>query len=74
MQAHERSTEKDPGGVPHSGQGHAERKPFDMRVLGGLLVNLDPDAFIFDMSIAAGDIRAAAKGQVRKPSTSAVSR
>ncbi len=39
-----------------------------MRVLGGPLVNLDPDKpYPFDLSIAAGDIKVAADGSVRKP-------
>ena len=68
VQAHERSTEKDPEAFRIQGKGTLNAKPFDMRVLGGPLVNLDPDKpYPFNMSIAAGDIRVAAKGQVRKP-------
>jgi uncharacterized protein involved in outer membrane biogenesis len=68
VQAHERGTEADPKAFRIEGRGTLNKKPFEMRVLGGPLVNLDPDEpYPFDLSIAAGDIRVAADGSVRKP-------
>ncbi len=68
VQAHERGTDANPQAFRIEGRGTLNKKPFESRVLGGPLVNLDPDKpYPFDMLIAAGDIRVAAKGSVRKP-------
>ncbi len=68
IEAHEKGSEANPQAFRVEGRGTLNKKPFDMRVLGGPLVNLDPDKpYPFDLSIAAGDIKVAADGSVRKP-------
>ena len=66
--AHEKKTERDPHAFRVTGKGTLNRKPFQMNIAGGPLVNLDPDQpYPFDLAIGAADIRVTAKGSVRKP-------
>jgi uncharacterized protein involved in outer membrane biogenesis len=68
IQAREKKSEADPHAFRIEAKGKLNDKPFDGRVAGGPLINLDPDhPYPFDLSIDAGDIKVTAKGEVKKP-------
>jgi uncharacterized protein involved in outer membrane biogenesis len=68
IEAREKKSEADPQAFRIQAKGKLNEKPFDGRVAGGPLINLDPDhPYPFDLSIDAGDIRVTAKGEVKKP-------
>jgi hypothetical protein len=68
VQAHEKESKDDPHAFRIQGKGSINEQPFDMRVAGGPLINLDPDRpYPFDMLVNAGDIHVTSKGTVKKP-------
>ncbi len=68
IQAHEQKSQADPTPFRIQGKGTINDQPFELKVAGGPLVNLDPDhPYPYDLSITAGDIKVASKGRVLKP-------
>jgi AsmA family protein len=68
VQAHEHGSKDDPKAFRVDGHGTLNKEPFKMLVLGGPLVNLDPDRpYPFDLSIEAGKLQLASNGRFRKP-------
>jgi uncharacterized protein involved in outer membrane biogenesis len=68
IQAHEQKLQADPTPFRIQGKGTINDQPFELKVAGGPLVNLDPDhPYPYDLSITAGDIKVASKGRVLKP-------
>jgi AsmA family protein len=68
IQAHDAKTESDPTPFRIEAKGTINDQPFDMKVAGGPLINLDPDhPYPYDLNITAGDIKLASKGRVLKP-------
>lgn len=68
VQAHEKGAADDPQAFRIQGKGTINDEPFILSVMGGPLVNLDPDhPYPFDLEIEAGNIRVASNGIVRKP-------
>ena len=68
VQAHEHGSKDDPKAFRVDGHGKLNKEPFRMQVLGGPLINLDPDRpYPFDLSIEAGKLQLASNGQFRKP-------
>lgn len=68
IQAHERKSQVDPTPFRVQGKGTINNQPFELKVAGGPLVNLDPDhPYPYDLSITAGDIKVASRGRVLKP-------
>lgn len=68
VQAHEKGSADDPKAFRLQGQGTLNRQPFSLQLLGGPLINLDPDrAYPFGLRIDAGDARIESNGRFRKP-------
>src|SRR5882757_865823 len=68
IQAHERKSQADPTPFRIRGKGTINDQPFELKVAGGPLVNLDPEhPYPYDLSITAGDIKVASNGKVLKP-------
>lgn len=68
IQAHETASKQDPKPFRIEGRGTINDQPFELRIAGGPLVNLDPDhPYPFDLGITAGDIKVVADGRVLKP-------
>lgn len=68
IQAHEQKSQADPTPFRIQGNGTINDQPFELKVAGGPLVNLDPDhPYPYDLDITAGDITVASKGRVLKP-------
>ena len=68
LQAHEKSTKDDPKAFHLEGHGTLNKQPFSLQLLGGPLINLDPQrAYPFDLQIGAGDTRVESQGRFRKP-------
>jgi len=68
IQAAEQKSKTDPTPFRIEGKGTINDQPFDLKVAGGPLVNLDPDhPYPYDLNITAGDIKVTSKGRVLKP-------
>jgi uncharacterized protein involved in outer membrane biogenesis len=68
LQAHESVQQDEPFAFRVQGKGTINDRPFNMRVGGGPLINLDPDdPYPFKLRVAAGDIHVDADGRVKKP-------
>jgi AsmA family protein len=68
IQAHEQKSQADPTPFRIQGKGTINDQPFELKVAGGPLVNLDPDhPYPYDLSVTAGDIKVSSKGRVLKP-------
>lgn len=68
IQAHETPSKEDPKPFRIEGQGTINDQPFELKVAGGPLVNLDPEhPYPFDLGITAGDIKVVSGGKVLKP-------
>jgi AsmA family protein len=68
IQAREKASKEDPKAFRVEGKGKLNQQPFEARIAGGPLINLQPDhPYPFDLSIQAGDIRVGANGRVKKP-------
>jgi uncharacterized protein involved in outer membrane biogenesis len=68
VQAHEQGSKDDPHAFRIQGKGTINDQPFDMRVAGGPLINLDPDRpYPFDMQVDAGEVHVTSNGTVKKP-------
>jgi uncharacterized protein involved in outer membrane biogenesis len=68
VQAHEQKSESEPTPFRIQGTGTINEKPFEMRVAGGPLLDLDPEhAYPFDLHIVAGDLKVDSKGRALKP-------
>jgi uncharacterized protein involved in outer membrane biogenesis len=68
VQAHEQKPESDATPFRIQGTGTINEQPFEMRIAGGPLMNLDPQhAYPFDLHIVAGSLRADSKGRALKP-------
>ncbi len=68
IQAHEQKSQSDPTPFRIQGTGTINQQPFEMRIAGGPLMNLDPEhAYPFDLHIVAGNLKADAKGRALKP-------
>jgi AsmA family protein len=68
VQAHEQKSQADPTPFRIEGKGTINEQPFELKVAGGPLVNLDPDhPYPYDLSITAGDIKVVSNGKVLKP-------
>jgi AsmA family protein len=66
--AHEHGSKDDPKAFRVDGHGTLNKEPFKMQVLGGPLINLDPDhPYPFDLTIEAGKLQLASNGRFRKP-------
>jgi uncharacterized protein involved in outer membrane biogenesis len=68
IQAHEQKSQADPTPFRIQGKGTINDQPFELKVAGGPLVNLDPEhPYPYDLSITAGDIKVVSNGKVLKP-------
>jgi AsmA family protein len=68
IQAHEQKSQADATPFRIQGKGTINGQPFELKVAGGPLVNLDPDhPYPYELNITAGDIKVSAKGRVLKP-------
>ncbi len=68
VQAHETIAQKEPFAFRIQGKGTINEQPFNMRVGGGPLINLDPDEpYPFKLRVRAGDIHVDADGAVKEP-------
>jgi AsmA family protein len=68
IQAHEQKSASDPTPFRIQGSGTINEQPFELRVAGGPLLNLDPEhAYAFDLHIVAGNLHADSKGRALKP-------
>jgi uncharacterized protein involved in outer membrane biogenesis len=68
IEAHEKPAQQDSKPFQITGKGTINDQPFDIRVAGGPLVNLDPEhPYPFDLGINAGDIHVVSDGKVLKP-------
>jgi len=68
IQAHEQKSASDPTPFRIQGSGTINEQPFEMRVAGGPLLNLDPEhPYPFDLHIVAGNLQADSKGRALKP-------
>jgi len=68
IQAHEQKSQADPTPFRIQGNGTINDQPFELKVAGGPLVNLDPDhPYPYELNITAGDIKVSSKGRVLKP-------
>jgi uncharacterized protein involved in outer membrane biogenesis len=68
VQAHETLAKDEKFAFRVQGKGTINEQPFNMRVGGGPLINLDPDdPYPFKLLVRAGDIHVDADGAVKKP-------
>jgi uncharacterized protein involved in outer membrane biogenesis len=68
IQAHEQKSESDPTPFRIQGMGAINEQPFEMRIAGGALLNLDPEhPYPFDLHVVAGNLRVDSKGRALKP-------
>jgi uncharacterized protein involved in outer membrane biogenesis len=68
VQAHESIAKNEKFAFGIQGKGTINEQPFNMKVGGGPLVNLDPDEpYPFKLQVRAGDIRVESDGTVKKP-------
>jgi uncharacterized protein involved in outer membrane biogenesis len=68
IQAHEQQSQGDATPFRIEGKGTINDQPFELKVAGGPLVNLDPDhPYPYDLHITAGDIKVSSRGRVLKP-------
>src|SRR3984893_2591550 len=68
IQAHEQKSASDPTPFRIQGRGTINEQPFEVRVAGGPLLNLDPEhPYPFDLHIVAGNLQADSKGRALKP-------
>jgi uncharacterized protein involved in outer membrane biogenesis len=68
IQAHEQPSQADATPFRIQGKGTINDQPFQLKVAGGPLVNLDPDhPYPYDLNITAGDIKVSSRGRVLKP-------
>jgi uncharacterized protein involved in outer membrane biogenesis len=68
IQAHEQQSQGDATPFRIEGKGTINDQPFELKVAGGPLVNLDPDhPYPYDLNITAGDIKVSSRGRVLKP-------
>lgn len=68
LQAHESIAKDEEFAFRVQGKGTINDQPFNMRVGGGPLVNLDPDEpYPFNLRVSAGDIRVDSDGTIKKP-------
>jgi AsmA family protein len=68
IQAHEHKSESDPTPFRIQGTGTINKQPFELRVAGGPLLDLDPERpYPFDLHIVAGSLTVDSKGRALKP-------
>src|SRR5579859_7617544 len=68
IEAHEKPSKEEEKPFRVEGNGTLNDQPFELRVAGGPLVNLDPEhPYPFDLGIHAGDIEVNSDGKVLKP-------
>jgi AsmA family protein len=68
IQAHDQKSQTDPTPFRIQAKGTINDQPFELKVAGGPLVNLDPDhPYPYDLNITAGDIKVVSQGRVLKP-------
>jgi AsmA family protein len=68
IQAHDQKSQQDPTPFRIQAKGTINDQPFELKVAGGPLINLDPDhPYPYELNITAGDIKVASKGRVLKP-------
>ena len=68
IQAHETASKEDPKPFRIEGKGTINDQPFELRIAGGPLMNLEPEhPYPFNLDITAGDIRVNSDGRVLKP-------
>lgn len=68
VEAHEQASKEDPKPFRIRGTGTINEQPFELRVAGGPLVNLDPQhPYPFDLGVQAGDIQVISGGRILKP-------
>jgi uncharacterized protein involved in outer membrane biogenesis len=68
IQAHEQKSQSDPTPFRIEGKGTINDQPFELKVAGGPLVNLDPEhPYPYDLNISAGDIKVVSNGKVLEP-------
>jgi uncharacterized protein involved in outer membrane biogenesis len=68
IHAHEQKSQADPTPFRIQGKGTLNDQPFELKIAGGPLVNLDPEhPYPYDLNITAGDIKVASNGKVLKP-------
>lgn len=68
IEANEKKTEQDPTPFRIQGTGTINEQPFELKVAGGPLVNLDPEhPYPFSLDMKAGDLRVSSDGRVLKP-------
>jgi uncharacterized protein involved in outer membrane biogenesis len=68
IQAHEQKSESDPTPFRIQGSGTINEQPFELRIAGGPLLNLDPEhPYPFDLHVVAGNLQVDSKGRALKP-------
>jgi AsmA family protein len=68
IQAHEQNSGDDPTPFRINGSGTINEQPFEVRIAGGPLLNLDPEhPYPFDLHIVAGNLHVESKGRALKP-------
>jgi hypothetical protein len=68
IQAQEQKSKRDPTPFKIQAAGTINDQPFELRVAGGPLLNLDPEhPYRFDLHIVAGNLRVDSKGRALKP-------
>ena len=68
VEAHEKPSKEDPKPFRVLGTGTINDQPFELKVAGGPLMNLDPEhPYPFDLAIKAGDLEVVSDGRVLKP-------
>jgi uncharacterized protein involved in outer membrane biogenesis len=68
IQAQEQKSKSDPTPFKIQGTGTINEQPFELRIAGGPLLNLDPEhPYPFDLHIIAGNLKVDSKGRALKP-------
>src|SRR6202048_5109813 len=68
VEAHEKASKEDATPFRIEGKGTINDQPFELRVAGGPLMNLEPEhPYPFKLDITAGDIKVDSDGRVLKP-------
>jgi uncharacterized protein involved in outer membrane biogenesis len=68
IQAQEQKSKSDPTPFKIQATGAINEQPFELRIAGGPLLNLDPEhPYPFDLHITAGNLKVDSKGRALKP-------